>query len=227
MSTYFDLVEGFEATTAQIRSRGPAHDERAREEIAERAIATLVPLGAESFEKLMVWHTDKLYRLLNHVDILDQASFVFLSAIGAAFDVVARERGRAMAYLVDNAIPYDRMKGLQAAFRALRFVVASPELVAIELGKHDGLGEEEVLAKHFARYAEEASAVALQLVAKVVEERRHFIWLSGESSADVLRAVAANIAQLPYVGVFRNDAPVDGTEVQIFQAAGTSDALAL
>ena len=226
MSTYFDLVESFEATTTRIRRLAPAQHDSAREELARQALTGLLPLGAESFEKIMVWHTDKLYRLMNQVDMLDQASFAFLSAIGGAFEAVARERGRAMAYLVDNVVPLDRFMGVRAAFNALRFVVASPELVALELAKHDGV-EADDFAKLFPRYGEEASAVALQLVAKVVAERRHFIWLSGESTADVLRRVAGAIAELPYVGVFRNDAPVDGTQVQIFQATGTRDPLAL
>jgi hypothetical protein len=215
---YFALVEGFDALTEEVRRAAASDHPRARDALIAEATTLLLAARADDFEKLAVWHTDKFYRLLNAVDILDAASFVVLSAVGAAFCTVARERGVSMAYLVDNVVtPIERLRGIEAAFRALQFLVASPELFAAKLAEHDGIPVDEAIGPRFSHFRGEAFMLAKRVVKQAVEERRHFMWLSGEASLDDLRVVREGLVNQPFVGVFRNDAPVDGTELQIFQ----------
>lgn len=223
---YIALVENFEATSESIRHLDDKEKERVRGELIAEATSHLARYAADDFEKLMVWHTDKLYRVLNAVPLLDGASFVFLRALGAAFGAAAKQRATAIAYLVDNGVPEDRLRGVHAAFSALGFVVASPELLAVALGEADGVAPDEVLGPRLETYRAEAIAVAGRVFASALADRRSCIWLSGACDEDDLRAVAGSLDGLPYVGVFRNDAPVDGTKVQVFRARGKSDPLA-
>jgi len=217
---YFALVEGFEATSAWFRSAAPADQQQAARSLEEEAIALLC--NAPDFEKLAVWHVDKLYRLLNAVPFIDASSFVFLRAIGTAFAGIARARGVSIAYLVDNALPDDRLRGVSAAFGALGLRVASPELMAMKLSEADG----PAAGTTFDYYRTEATMLAMRVFGDAIAENAPIAWLSGTSDVDDLRRLASALDKRPYVGVFRNDAPAEGTTVQVFRAGGRSEPLA-
>ena len=217
---YFALVESFEAITADLRDL-PATGHTAHAAALQlEATRLLRAFRPEDFEKLMIWHTDRHYRLVHEVSTLDSASFVFLRAVGAAFDAVARKRGRAMAYVADNQVPADRLAGLRAFFAAMGFVVASPELIAVALGEHDGVSEEDALGPRLSYYRSEAVAVASRVFTAALDAGRHVLWVSGAAELDELRHVVRAVEGRPYVGVFRNDAPVEGSEVNVFQSEG-------
>jgi hypothetical protein len=222
---YFDLIEDFERTTQRLRE-APAQWESAREKLASDASRGLAAYQGGDFEKAMVWHADKLYRIVNAASQLDDASFVFLTAVGAAFDAVTRQRGLRLAYIADNSAPEDRLLGIEAFFTCMGFVVASPELVALKLGQADGVGAAEAIGPRFEQYRQEAKSLAGRIFDAALEKSRHCLWLSGACDGDELRAVAKKLAG-PYVGVFRNQAPVDGSQVQVFRSEGRSSELAL
>ena len=226
MREYFAIVESFETTADELRRASDAERTRAGAALAEEAARALARHRPDDLEKLMVWHTDKLYRVLNAVPLLDASSFVVLRALGSAFGAITKERGVAIAYVVDNGVPEDRLRGVHAAFSALGFMVASPELFAVKLGEADGVPSDQALGPMLGRYRVEAIMLARRLFDGALDDRRHCVWLSGECDADDLRAVARTLDRRPYVGVFRNDAPVDGTNVQIFRTRGKSEELA-
>ena len=217
---YFALVEGFEATSAWFRSAAPADQEQAGRSLEEEAIALLC--NAPEFEKVAVWHIDKLYRLLNVVPFIDASSFVFLRALGTAFNGISRARGVSVAYLVDNALPDDRLRGVSAAFAALGLRVASPELMAMKLSEADG----PAAGSTFEHYRVEATMLAMRVFSDAIAENAPVAWLSGTSDIDTLRRLASALDKRPYIGVFRNDAPVEGTTVLVFRSGGRSEALA-
>ncbi|MGH7330542.1 MAG: hypothetical protein ACREJX_19510, partial [Polyangiaceae bacterium] len=127
----------------------------------------------------------------------------------------AKVRGASIAYLVDNQIPTDRLLGVRAAFNALGFAVASPELfVEPLLEATPGASAENVF--------EEAIALAMRQVKTAVAERQHVLWVSGGADLGALQYVADMIANAPFVGVFRNDVPEDGTNVHVFRSGGKS-----
>ena len=224
--SYFALIDGFEATTERLRRANEVERVHATHALIEIALPLIAEHARIDFEKLAVWHADKAYRLVNAVDMLDAASFAFFRAVGSAFNAVAKQHGLSIAYLVDYAIdPAERLLGIAAAFNALGFMVASPEVFAIKLGEHDGISANEAIGARFPHYRAEAAGVAMQLFERAIEGEHHVLWLSGSCDLDELRHVARTLENAPFVGVFRNDTPVDGSEVQVFRSKGRSTQL--
>jgi hypothetical protein len=213
---YFDLIERFVETTDALRALSDEDQKAAGAALMDRGLDLLLRVtdAPDKLEKLCVWHTDKLYRLLNEVEVLDGASFVFLRAVGAVFGVVTKQRGLSVAYLVDNEIPMDRLLGVDAAFRSLGFVVASPELSAVKLGAGPDANLSEL--------RDESIALARRLFDEALAARRHVVWLSGAVTLAELQDLARALDGAPYVGIFRNDVPKDGTTVQVFRSGGAS-----
>lgn len=219
-TSYFELVEGYVQAVELLASQSPADAERASREVLELSLGYLRRDGGtpERHEKIAVWHADKFYRLVNQVDELNASSLLFMRSVGAAFEAFCKERGLWVAYLVDNQAPMDRLVGLRAAFASLGFVVASPELfVEPLLAETPGAQPPGVV--------HEAIELAVQLFESAVDERRNVLWVSGEVPLEDLQYLAGELRGQPYVGVFRNDVPADGTEVQVFQGAGRTEAL--
>ncbi|HTQ47810.1 MAG TPA: hypothetical protein VMI75_33865 [Polyangiaceae bacterium] len=217
---YFSLVEAYASTVAQLSRLSAADAEQASKEILELSLRLLERESGdtERLEKMAVWHADKFYRLVNQVDALDGSSFLFMRSVGAAFEAVTKGRGLRVAYLVDNEVPMDRMQGIRAAFSSLGFVVASPELFVEPLvAETPGARPEQVFG--------EAAAVAARQFRLAIGERRNVLWVSGGLSSSDLQALADMLRGEPYVGVFRNDAPADGTQVKVFLAGGRSERL--
>lgn len=217
------VIEDYEGVAAQLRGHTAEEQATACRALGAQLLEALSRVS--DFEKLAVWLVDKLYRSLNDVEMADGASFAVLRTIGGAFREASRARGTSVAYLVDNGLPDDRLRLLDAAFNALGFVVASPEVLARRLAEADGIPADAELAAFFARYEVEAKVVASRLFAETVAQGGHVAWLSGAADAQDLGRLAATLEGTPFVGIFRNDAPVDGTTVQIFRAAGTSSPL--
>jgi hypothetical protein len=72
---------------------------------------------------------------------------------------------------------------------------------------------------------EEAAVVAMKLFQTALDERRNVLWVSGDLPLDGLQYLADKLRGQPYVGVFRNEAPADGSTVQMFQAGGRTEPL--
>jgi hypothetical protein len=219
---YCGLVEAYAPTVEHLSRLSAVEAEQASKEILELSLRLLDRDGGdtERLEKLAVWHADKFYRLINQVDALDASSLLFMRSVGAAFEAVTKARGLRVAYVVDNQVPMDRLLGLRAGFWALGFVVASPELLVEPLvAETPGARPEQVFG--------EAAAVASRQFRSAIGERRNVLWVSGGLSSGELQTLADMLRGEPYVGVFRNDAPSDGTQVQVFLAGGRSERLVL
>jgi len=82
------------------------------------------------------------------------------------------------------------------------------------------VSEEDVLGPRFTYYRAEAVVVASRAFTAALDAGRHVLWVSGAAELDELRHVVHAVEGRPYVGVFRNDAPVEGSEVNVFQSGG-------
>jgi hypothetical protein len=215
-SDYFALIESFSETTEALRAMPDAAQQAAGLELMEQAFEHFLRVTdtPEKLEKLCVWHADKLYRIMNAVDVLDTASFVFLRAVGSAFGVVLKQRKTSVAYLVDNEVPMDRLLGIRAAFKSLGFTVVSPELLIADLAQ----GTDDDLAA----LRTQAMLLARKQFRDAVSQQQHVLWLSGSATTEELTAMAHELDAAPYVGVFRNDVPADGTTVHVFRQGGRS-----
>jgi hypothetical protein len=216
---YVELVESFESLSGEIRTLDADDANAAVEELRTSAARLCRAVAAESLERLAIWHVDYFYRLLNRLDSLDPVSFAVLDAIGRPVSGHLAYAGRALAYLVDNAIPHDRLIPAGRFFGALGYVVASPELLAGELAKHDGVVWDDVCGPHLPQYLGEGSLLAKRLYLDLVSQTRCVAWLSGNTSAEWYQGLGKSLEGSGYIGVFRNLAPVEGSQVQVFQSA--------
>jgi hypothetical protein len=220
-TNYFELVEGYVQAVELLGKLSEAEVARASRELLELSLMHLRRDGgtSERHEKLAIWHADKFYRLVNQVDALNASSLLFMRSVGAAFEAVSKERGLWVAYLVDNQIPDDRLRGVHAAFSSLGFLVCSPELFVPRILEVEPPGT------RVEQVYEEAAVVAMKMVNRAIESRKNVLWISADVPLDGLQHVAEKFRGLPYVGVFRNEAPADGSNVQTFQAGGRVDPL--
>jgi hypothetical protein len=178
-------------------------------------------VSGDQLDELAIWQIDHCYRLLHRLDFVDRASFLFAHAVVQPLNVALITEGKAIAYLVDNEIPHDRLVPGAKFFAAMGRVVASPELIAAEMARVDGLEVDDVLGAHLAKYLVEATSVALRLAERLIRNREPFLWISGNTPLDVYQAIASKLDD-SYLGVFRNQPPDDGTTVQVFRRLADS-----
>jgi hypothetical protein len=226
IKSFIQLAEDYERLSGELRrtAPGPARDK----EVAElEALATrlIAPYDEAQIEKLAIWHADFFYRLFNRLSLLDDASFAFLRPVGAAVRKRLLRSGRAIVYLIDNRLPSSRMAAVGPYHNALGFVVASPEQLAMEIAAADGVAIEEADDPRLARFFAEGTAVAMQLAAQVIAEPASLLFLSGACDLDVYRRIAGRLRGTPLIGMFRNEAPVDGSPVVVFNSANGHEEL--
>jgi hypothetical protein len=219
---YPELAERFEGLAAAVRALPPGGREAALAKLAGEARQSVATIERARLEELALWHTDFFYRTLNRVSFVDDASFAVAGALGSAVRSVLGDAGVGIAYLVDNALPHDRIVPAEPFFNSLGFVVASPELFAIKLAHHDGIVVQDALGDHLPRYAEEATMVAARLFDMAIAKGLPIAWLSGACDFEVYVHLAQRLERTSYVGVFRNEAPEEGSRVHVFRRGGKS-----
>lgn len=75
---------------------------------------------------------------------------------------------------------------------------------------------------NLAAVRDESVMLAQRVFKEAVTGRAHVLWVSSGATFAELSALVTVLDDAPYVGVFRNDAPVDGSRVQIFRSGGQS-----
>jgi hypothetical protein len=220
-TSYSDLVEDYERTTASLRLCAEAEQQHLLDDVRRNAEELVRATSGASLQRLAIWHVDYFYRLLHRVDSVDRASFLFVRAVGQPLNEALAMAGTAIAYLVDNEIPHDRLVPGARFFGAMGRMVASPELIAAELARADGVPVEDVTGPHLPAYLAEATVVALRLAERAITRRDSFLWISGSCSIDVYQALASRLDE-PYTGVFRNHPPEEGSTVQVFRGLGSA-----
>src|SRR5262249_28042577 len=149
--------------------------------------------------------------------LLDKASFAVAGALGT---LVAEQLARckcSIAYLVDNEIAHDRLLAAIPLFGAMGIGVACPEHLALQLARADGLAVDDIRSERLRQYGQEAGSVAVRLYGEIVRSGRPVMWISAVADLELLQHLADELNGSGYVGVFRNCAPEDGTNVQVFR----------
>jgi hypothetical protein len=220
ITNFIQLAEDYERLSEEMRQIGPG-PARDLEELELEALATrlIAPLDETKLEKLAIWHADHFYRLFNRVEMLDDASFAFLRPVGAAIRKRLLRSGRAVIYLIDNRLPPSRLVAAGPFHGALGFVFASPEQMAMQLAAADGVDIAEADDPRLARFLEEGAAVAAQLSAQVIAEPASLLFVSGECGLDVYQRIGGLLRGTPLIGLFRNEAPDDGSSIQVFNSS--------
>lgn len=213
--SYVELVEDYDRITTSLRTGG---DPAPIKQLAETLVGAV---SGDKLDELAIWQIDHAYRLLHRLYFVDRASFVYAQAVVQPLNVALLTEGKAIAYLVDNEIPSDRLVPGAKFFAAMGRVVASPELIAAEMARVDSVDVTDVMGAHLAKYLTEATAVALRLAERLIRNHEPFLWISGNTPLDVYQALATRLDD-SYVGVFRNQPPTDGTTVQVFRRGAES-----
>ena len=197
-------------------------DERAKEILSIRHEVTrqVNALSDEQMLKLAVTLVDDIYQHVNDEVIVGPIVFAYLDACGAALIQLLKARGYVVHYIVENQFlsteflflgPFDIFKKF---FNAIGLVYICPQLLGWQLMSADGINEEQY-SEQFAQYADEARFLSSRLVEKCRQEDRHFIYLETDFREGCLDRVmdlqgAANVLR-----VFRNDAPVPDSSVDV------------
>lgn len=217
ISAYAALANEYPRLTDTLRGATATEVAALAEGLERRARDLLAPLDRETLGNVAAWHIDHFYCLLHALSFLDRASLTFARAVGAALRAALTNAGVSVASLVDNEIPHDRMVPLKALFNSLGFVVASPELLAQDLAKHDGLAVDDVNGPHLPSYLAEATGLAVRLFEETLAKRLPVLWASGSTELETYVRLARLLAEVPYIGIFRNQPPDLEQAVQLFQ----------
>lgn len=204
-----DLIDGYaELASAAASAAQPAHVMQLGQRIGATVAQYLRDVADHRLDDLSVYYIDKYYRIYNQLSQIDTRVYPILAHIGSAFEAHTRTRTRPIGYLVDNGLTPDRLTHLQDFFNRLGFTTISPELLAPALAGHDG-------ELSFEQVEQEAKMLCERLLADAIESRRNVIFVSYHHELAEWTAIAGQLAEAGYLVTFRNDAPVDGSEIHI------------
>jgi hypothetical protein len=155
---------------------------------------------------------DDLYKAVNAITVFDGVTAAYLTASASTFNRVLTERGMTISYVVDNSFPPDELERplrlFRAWFVAAGFVYVCPQVLAVDLAARTGEPVGGLIA--------EGRDLALQLVQRCRDGRRHHAYLDVDFDVDAYPFLVEQAATVPgVISVFRNEAPVAGTEVKV------------
>lgn len=170
--------------------------------------------------KAAVCMVDDLYKYVNDTVIMDQALLDYLNASGRTFTMALHERGYVIRYVVENQFsnvgflmfgPFDVF---QKVFNAAGFVYICPQQIGLELMRHDGLGASDY-TNAIAQYKTELRVVANRLAIECHEGDLHYVFLDADYEEGSLDIALRGRGVAGVLHIFRNDAPVPGSSVDI------------
>lgn len=173
-------------------------------------------MADELLLKAAVSMVDDLYKYLNDEVLMARALLEYLNAFGRTLTQAVRNRGYVIRYVVDNQFssvdflmlgPFDLFPKI---FKTAGFVYICPQLLSLHLMKHDGVAVSEY-PNAIHRYIAEARAGGDQIVTKCHEESRHYAFIEADYHEGVLDLALQREGRV--LSIFRNDAPVAGSEV--------------
>ena len=175
-------------------------------------------------EGAAVYILDNMYRGAASIQgRMDGALYSYVSALGKAVAPILSSSGAVYAYMLDNSFDNpDRFELILDLFRCFKLVVSCPEAIASDLIEHDtGTKVRPLGLSDWPRYADEAWHVATALVRKAASERRPLFVFSVHFSESAYRQIRELLLEAGYTVVFRNEAPVTGSQIQIARPAVT------
>lgn len=187
-----------------------------REAVRQRCTA----LADRQLLQAAVSMVDDLYKCVNDEVLMGQALFDYLDAFGRTFTTAVRERGYVIRYVVENQFsgvdflmlgPFDVFPRV---FNAAGFVYVCPQQIALELMQADGVEASEY-ERAITRYITEARVVGNRVVNECHAAGLHYVFLEADYEEGALDIALRGGGAPGVLSVFRDDAPVPGSEVSV------------
>jgi hypothetical protein len=186
-----DLVDNYDRF-AELASTAASDERDALCFFLERRVPELLGrVPDDRVDQMRVYYADKYYRIFNRLESYDSRLSPILARIGIAFEDDTRRRGRPIAYLVDNGLDPSRLPVLRPFFGPLGLSVVCPE-------------------------AMEDTAIMGPFLDELVAQRRNVLFVSANLDLEQWTAAARGFVDAGYLVTFRNDAPIDGSSIDIW-----------
>jgi hypothetical protein len=214
LTDYWDeRVQAVDRRARELSQVPPEDRERTLDDLRAAVEVRTLALPDELLPKAAIAIADDLYKAACASDRWDVDLGQYLGTTAARFFSVLAERGLLMQYVVDNTFDdLDRpLRLFPRWFAVSGLTYACPQQLAFQLMEAD---EEDPVAELLPRYITEARIVAAQLVDRCRAERQHFVYLDTDSVEESFEEPLAFRTKPGFVTVFRNDAPVAGTDVE-------------
>jgi hypothetical protein len=163
---------------------------------------------------------DDLYKYVNDEVLMDEVLFDYFDAFGRTLTKTVRERGYVIRYVVENQfsgvdfLMLGPFNVFPRVFNAAGFVYICPQQLGLHLMQADGIMASEY-ARAIAQYITEARLVGDRLVNKCHDDRQHYVFLEADYQEGALDIALRGCGAPGVLSVFRDDAPVPGSEVSV------------
>ena len=173
---------------------------------------------------------EDLYKSLNKSIIyMSDSVLQYLQDSAGTFCKLLTKREFVIHYLVDNSFePTERgmvgpLKVFRQWFYASGLLYICPQHIAFDIMEKDGTQE-----KYFEllpRYIAEARLISNMLIDRCHHEKRHYVLLDTDSVPDSFKK-SLDVIEEPYVvTIFRNDPPIQGSQVKLWCHDKTGESL--
>ncbi len=227
---YFDARVDVVASTAERLTGLPREEaDAALEAIGADVRAKVEALSDEDLRNVAVAVADDLYKTLNRISIWGPETDRYVRAVFGTFFDVLHGRGYLMRYVADNVYEEGLQRPLflyPLAYSAAGLVYVCPHENAYSLMKRDGALDESdgelaqasmVDLSALAPWLAEGRLLAKMLIEAAADRQMHHVYLELDFEAGALDAVW-NLSTPPgTIVVFRNEAPVLGSLVDVRQ----------
>jgi hypothetical protein len=219
--SYWDQrTDSFNRAAAEIRELSTLERNAAYDEIRDCVIDKVAALPEDLLLRAAVSMVDDLYKFVNDTVWMDDALLGYLNAFAHTMIATVRARGYVIRYIADNQFSgsdYLRMGPFDLfprVFNAAGFVYTCPQLVALQLMRADGIRDDEYEAR-VAHYIDEARMLNDRIVNTCRNDSRHFVLLETDYVAGSLDAAENGERDAGALTIFRNEAPLPGTNVSV------------
>jgi hypothetical protein len=217
---YWDqLKKAIFNNTKQLDKLSESKQKKAYDQIREAVNSQVQAYTDEQLLMAAVSLVDDLYKFLNDEVFVATTLFEYLEAFGRTFTDALRERGYVINYIVDNQFTrndvlfqgaFDLFKKV---FNAAGLVYICPQLIGMQLMQADGINDDFLTS--MPRYINEARYLSDKLVTECHEEGLHYVFLETNFEDGVLDAAVKDMNKPGVLGIFRNEAPIAGSKIQV------------
>jgi hypothetical protein len=218
---YWDQrTDAISRAAARIRALSPSDRNAAYEEIRDHVLDKVAVLPQDLLLNAAVSMVDDLYKFVNDTVLMDDVLLGYLNAFANTMIATVRARGYVVRYIVENqfsSVEYLRLGPFDLfprVFNAAGFVYTCPQLLALQLMRADGVREDEYEAS-VAQYIDEARKLSDRIVNSCRNDAHHFVLLETDFEDGALDAATNGERDAGALSIFRNDAPLPGTNVSV------------
>ena len=176
-------------------------------------------LDSDLLKRIAVSVADDFYKSLASISNWSDGADSYVRAVFGTFFDILTERGIPLRYVVENTYAQDLICPLQFfpdVFAAVGFIYDCPHLLALRLAQGDGRFPDGIPdAGDLAPWLAEGRDVASQLACKATDSQRHLMYLEVDFVEGALDEVLSLPGASGTIIIFRNEAPVMGSNVNV------------